>query len=118
MLADALHLQLVMVNLLSNPMEAAASNIQSGGQSVSITLCETADQMVQVSVTDRGPGVPPEEVESIFDSLYSTKEGGMGVGLQTSQRIIEAHGGHIWCTPNPRGGAIFHFTIPAAEAED
>jgi signal transduction histidine kinase len=117
-LADALHVQLVMVNLLRNAMEAAASNAQSGGQSVSITLCETADRMVQVSVTDSGLGVPPAEVESIFESLYSTKAGGMGVGLQTSRRIIEAHGGHIWCTPNPAGGAIFRFTIPSAEAGD
>jgi len=42
----------------------------------------------------------------------------MGVGLATCRTIIEAHGGHIWCTPNPAGGAIFRFTIPAAEAED
>lgn len=117
-LADALHVQLVMVNLLRNAIEAAASNAQCEEQSVSITLCETADQMVQVSVSDSGPGVTPEEVESIFESLYSTKEAGMGVGLQTSQRIVEAHGGHIWCTPNPAGGAIFRFTIPAAEAGD
>jgi len=116
--ADALHVQLVMVNLLRNAIEAAASSAQSEEQTVSITLCETADQMVQVSVTDSGPGVPPEEVESIFESLYSTKEAGMGVGLQTSQRIIEAHGGHIWCTQNPAGGAVFHFTLPAAEAGD
>ena len=117
-LADSLQVQLVMVNLLRNAIEATASYTQRGGASISINVRKTADQMVQVSVTDRGPGVPPEEVDNIFESLYSTKEGGMGVGLQTSQRIIEAHGGHIWCTPNPRGGAIFHFTIPAAEAED
>jgi signal transduction histidine kinase len=117
-LADALHVQLVMVNLLRNAIEAAASDTQQRGLSISITVCETADRMVQVSVTDRGPGVPAEEVENIFESLYSTKEAGMGVGLQTSRRIIEAHGGHIWCTPNPAGGAIFQFTIPAAEVED
>jgi len=117
-LADALQVQLVMVNLLRNAIEAAASNAQDGGQSVSIAVCETADPMVQVSVTDSGPGVPPEEVDNIFESLYSTKAAGMGVGLATSRRIIEAHGGRIWCAPNPEGGAIFHFTIPAAEAED
>jgi two-component system sensor kinase FixL len=117
-LADALHVQLVMVNLLCNAIEAAASDTQRGGASISITLCETADQMVQVSVTDSGPGVPPEEVEDIFESLYSTKAAGMGVGLSTCRTIIEAHGGRIWCTPNPAGGAIFRFTIPAAEAGD
>jgi signal transduction histidine kinase len=115
-LADALHVQLVMVNLLRNAVEAAASNARSRGQSVSITLCETADRMVQVSVADSGPGVPEDEVENIFESLYSTKEAGMGVGLATCRTIIEAHGGRIWCSPNPEGGAIFRITIPAAEA--
>jgi signal transduction histidine kinase len=117
-LADALQVQLVMVNLLRNAMEAAASQAQSGDESVSITVGVTADRMVQVSVTDSGPGVPADEVEDIFESLYSTKEAGMGVGLATCRAIIEAHGGRIWCTPNPAGGAIFHFTIPTAEAED
>jgi two-component system sensor kinase FixL len=74
--------------------------------------------MVQVSVADTGPGVPADEVEDIFESLYSSKEAGMGVGLATCRAIIEAHGGRIWCTPNPMGGAIFHFTVPAAEMGD
>jgi signal transduction histidine kinase len=117
-LADALHVQLVMVNLLRNAIEAAASDTQRGGASISVTVGEAADRMMQVSVTDSGPGVPPDEAEDIFESLYSTKETSMGVGLGTCRTIIEAHGGRIWCTPNPAGGAIFHFTIPAAEVED
>jgi len=116
-LADALQVQLVMVNLLHNAMEAATSDAQREGASISVTVGEVADRMVEVSVTDNGPGVPADEVEDIFESLYSTKEAGMGVGLATCRTIIEAHGGRIWCTPNPAGGAILHFTIPAAEAE-
>jgi signal transduction histidine kinase len=117
-LADALQVQLVMVNLLRNAMEAATSRDPHGDGSVSITVGETADRMVQVSVADTGPGVPADEVEDIFESLYSTKEAGMGVGLATCRTIIEAHGGRIWCTPNPAGGAIFHFTVPASETGD
>jgi signal transduction histidine kinase len=117
-LADALQVQLVMVNLLRNAIEAVASDAQRGGASISVAVGEAADAMVEVSVTDSGPGVPADEVEDIFESLYSTKEAGMGVGLATCRTIIEAHGGRIWCTPNPAGGAIFHFTIPAAKAED
>jgi signal transduction histidine kinase len=116
--ADALQVQLVMVNLLRNAMEAAASHDKNGDASVSITVGETADGMVQVSVADTGPGVRADEVEDIFESLYSTKEAGMGVGLATCRAIIEAHGGRIWCTPNPEGGSIFHFTVPAAETGD
>jgi signal transduction histidine kinase len=116
--ADTLQVQLVMVNLLRNAMEASASDAHEGGASISVTVGEAADRMVEVSVTDSGPGVPADEVEDIFESLYSTKEAGMGVGLATCRTIVEAHGGRIWCTPNPAGGAIFHFTIPAAEAED
>jgi signal transduction histidine kinase len=114
-LADALQVQLVMVNLLRNAMEAAAFHDQNRDESVTISVGETADRMVQVSVADNGPGVPADETENIFESLYSTKEAGMGVGLATCRTIIEAHGGRIWCTPNPAGGAIFHFTVPIAE---
>jgi signal transduction histidine kinase len=117
-LADALQVQLVMVNLLRNAMEAAASHDRNGDGSLSITIGKAADRMVQVNVADTGPGVPSDEIEDIFESLYSTKEAGMGVGLATCRTIIEAHGGRIWCTPNPAGGAIFHFTVPAAEAGD
>jgi len=114
-LADALQVQLVMVNLLRNAMEAAAFHDQNRDESVTISVGETADRMVQVSVADTGPGVPADETENIFESLYSTKESGMGVGLATCRTIIEAHGGRIWFTPNPAGGAIFHFTVPIAE---
>jgi len=117
-LADALQVQLVMVNLLRNAMEATVSHHQNADESVSITVGETADRMVQVSVADTGPGVPADETENIFESLYSTKAAGMGVGLATCRAIIEGHGGRIWCARKPQGGAIFHFTIPAMEAGD
>jgi signal transduction histidine kinase len=115
--ADALQVQLVMVNLLRNAMEAAASDAQRGGGLISVTVGEAADGMVEVSVTDGGPGVPADEVEDIFESLYSTKEAGMGVGLATCRTIVEAHGGRIGCSPQRAGGTIFHFTLPAAQAQ-
>jgi signal transduction histidine kinase len=116
--ADALQLQLVMVNLLRNAIEAAGCDDQDEGASISVSVGEAADGMVEVRVTDSGPGVPADEAQDIFESLYSTKEAGMGVGLSTCRTIIEAHGGRIWCTPNPAGGAIFHFRIPAAGPEN
>lgn len=117
-LADALQVQLVMVNLLRNAMEATAVRHENGYRAVSITVNGTADRMVQVNVADNGPGVPAEEIGNIFESLYTTKETGMGVGLATCKAIVEAHGGRIGCSPNPAGGAIFHFTLPAAATGD
>jgi two-component system sensor kinase FixL len=108
----------VMVNLLRNAIEASAAEAQRGGASISVSVCEAADKMVEVSVTDSGRGVAADEVEDIFESLYSKKQTGMGVGLATCRTVVEAHGGRIWCTPNPAGGASFHFTLPAAEAGD
>jgi signal transduction histidine kinase len=116
--ADALQVQLVMVNLLRNAIEASAAEAQRGGASISVSVCEAADKMVEVSVTDSGRGVAADEVEDIFESLYSKKQTGMGVGLATCRTVVEAHGGRIWCTPNPAGGAIFHFTLPAAGTGD
>jgi len=83
-----------------------------------VSIAEAAGAMIEVGVAYSGPGVPADKVEDIFESLDSTKEAGMGVGLATYRMIIEAHGGRIWCTPNPAGGAIFHFTLPAAEVDD
>ena len=117
-LADALQVQLVMVNLLRNAMDAVASHAHSRGGSISITVGEAADRMAQVSVVDCGVGVPTAGAEDIFEPLYTSKEGGMGIGLATCRTIVEAHGGRIWCAPNPAGGATFGFTIPAAEAGD
>ena len=75
-LADALQVQLVMVNLLRNALEAARSRARSGEGTLLITVGEIADRMVQVSVADCGPGVPADEIEDIFEPLSSTKETG------------------------------------------
>jgi signal transduction histidine kinase len=109
-LADVLQVQLVLVNLLRNAMDS----IRSGDQydrSVSIGASAVNDREVQVSVTDRGPGVPPDRVADIFEPLYSGTGDGMGMGLAISRTIIEAHGGRIWYEPNPAGGAVFRFTL-------
>jgi signal transduction histidine kinase len=71
--------------------------------------------MMAVSVRDTGPGIAPEHCEQIFDALFTTKPGGMGIGLAISRSIVEAHSGRIWADPNAGGGAAFHFTLPAAQ---
>jgi len=65
-----------------------------------------------VAVCDSGPGVPPEDRERIFQSFYTTKVGGVGIGLSICNSIIEAHGGRLWASANEPKGATFQFTLP------
>jgi signal transduction histidine kinase len=72
---------------------------------------------VRVSVIDAGDGIPADRLPRVFESFFTTKEGGMGLGLAIARSIVDLHGGHIWAENNPGGGAAFHFTLPvAAEA--
>ncbi len=113
-LADALQVQLVLVNLLQNAMQLVCSTDRYDKR-VSVDACPISDREVQISVTDWGPGIPPDQVADIFEPLYSGTSGGMGMGLAVSRAIIETHGGRIWYEPNPEGGAIFRFTLRAVE---
>jgi signal transduction histidine kinase len=112
-LADALQVQLVLVNLLQNAMHSVSA-CKGSEKLISVEVCEPGDNEVQVSVTDRGEGVPPERVNEIFEPLYSGKATGMGMGLAICRDIIDAHGGRIWYDPNPEGGAIIRFTLRKA----
>lgn len=109
-LADALEIQLVLVNLLSNAMRSVGER-EENGRLVSVDVRALDGREVQVSVTDRGGGVPPERVDDIFEPLYSGTSSGLGMGLALCRDIISAHGGRIWHEPNPAGGAIFRFTL-------
>jgi signal transduction histidine kinase len=113
-LADVLQIQLVLINLLHNAMHSMESLEDRANPVITLEICQINDREVQVSVADRGPGVPAETAEAIFEPLYSTKPQGMGMGLAICRTIIEAHGGCIRYTPNPSGGAVFQFTLQLA----
>ena len=115
-LADALQIQLVLVNLLQNAAQSMQSLEDKADKRVLIDIDAINDREVQVSVADQGPGIPPDRLEDIFEPFSSDKAGGMGVGLAVCRGIIEAHGGRLRCKPNPSGGAIFQFTLRVAEA--
>jgi signal transduction histidine kinase len=72
---------------------------------------------VFVAVRDLGAGIPPEHLPHIFDAFYTTKNGGLGMGLAIGRSIIEAHGGRIWATSEQARGTTFQFTLPAAGAD-
>jgi two-component system sensor kinase FixL len=75
---------------------------------------KSADDMIEVAISDTGHGFSPEAQANLFQTFFTTKETGMGVGLSISRTIVEAHGGRMWAETNPSGGATFHFTLPAA----
>ena len=109
-LADSLQVQLVLVNLLQNAMQSTNSGDEYETV-VSVDVRPVDEGGVQVSVADRGRGVPPDRVTEIFEPLYSGTSDGMGMGLAISRAIIDAHGGRLWYEPNSSGGAIFRFTL-------
>jgi signal transduction histidine kinase len=111
-LGDRVQLQQVTLNLLLNAAEAL-DHAPAGRREVCLCSSRAAGGGALVTVRDSGPGLTPEEVERVFEPLYTTKPGGMGVGLAISRSILDAHGGRIWAEPNPGGGAAFHFCLPA-----
>ena len=110
-LADRVQLQQVIINLIVNAVEAMVS-IDDRPRLLVIRSRVTDDEVV-VTVCDAGVGIDPSAVDQLFSAFFSTKPGGMGMGLSISRSIIEAHGGRFWATTNPDHGASFHFTLPA-----
>jgi signal transduction histidine kinase len=67
-----------------------------------------------VSISDSGPGIPPEKLAEIFDPFFTTKHQGMGIGLSIARTIVQAHRGKIWAENQPEGGAVFRLSMPLA----
>jgi NO-binding membrane sensor protein with MHYT domain len=108
---DRVQLQQVILNLIVNAIEAM-SGVGEGSRGVLIRTVQEASGGVVVAVQDSGPGLNPESGERLFDSFYTTKPGGMGMGLSICRSIVEAHGGRIWATPNAGSGVTMQFTVP------
>ena len=111
---DRVHLQQVLLNLLLNGMEAMADT--PAAQLRLAVRTARNDGGVEVTVTDSGPGIPRERLPRLFESFFTTKPDGMGLGLSIARSIIEAHGGRIWAENRPEGGASFRFTMPVEPA--
>jgi signal transduction histidine kinase len=111
---DRVHLQQVLLNLMLNGMDAMANGAKTG-RLLTVSAKTVKDGSAEVSVSDCGLGIAPENVERLFEPFLTTKPSGMGMGLAISQTIIEAHGGKIWGGNNTTRGAIFKFTLPPNE---
>jgi NO-binding membrane sensor protein with MHYT domain len=108
---DRVQLQQVILNLIINAVEAM-SGVSGGSRGLLIGTRKDTPGGVLVAVQDSGPGLNPASFERLFDSFYTTKPGGMGMGLSICRSIVEAHGGRIWATPNAGPGVTMQFTLP------
>jgi len=113
---DRIQLQQVIVNLLVNAAQAMATSII--GRSILIRTGLSSPGTVHCSIEDDGPGIEPAHLPHIFGHFFTTKEGGMGIGLQISKSIVEAHGGRIVADNNcALGGARFTITLPGVAGD-
>jgi C4-dicarboxylate-specific signal transduction histidine kinase len=109
---NQVQLQQVLLNLISNAIDAMATRNEPRVLFVNSEAHE-GDEVV-ISVADTGPGIGSQDTERIFNPLFTTKPEGMGMGLPICRAIIEAHDGRLWVTPNIPRGAVFQFTLHAS----
>jgi PAS domain S-box-containing protein len=105
---DRVQLEQVLMNLMLNAIEA----MRDANGELTITSKPTDDGQLLVSVTDTGVGIPTDKVDRIFDTFFTTKPQGTGMGLAISRTIVESHGGRLWAISNSGRGSTFLFTLP------
>jgi signal transduction histidine kinase len=108
---DRIQLQQVLLNLVTNAIDSMAA--KDGARVLRVRSQVDDGGGVIVSVADTGTGIGSQELERIFNPLFTTKSGGMGMGLSICRSIIEAHDGQLWVAPNKPEGAVFQFMLPA-----
>jgi signal transduction histidine kinase len=111
-MGDRIQLQQVLLNLITNAMEAMAS--VDDPRVLAVHSEARGDGGVLIAIADTGNGVDAKDAQRLFDPLYTTKAGGMGMGLSICRSIIEAHEGTLWVVPNAPRGATFQFVLGAA----
>jgi signal transduction histidine kinase len=110
---DRVQLQQVILNLFLNASDAM-SDVADRPRRLLVRTHLEERQRVHLSVEDTGLGFSPQSLGQLFDAFYTTKTGGMGIGLSVSRSIIEHHG-TLWAAPNQGPGATFTFTLPCAD---
>jgi PAS domain S-box-containing protein len=110
---DRVQLQQVVLNLILNAVEAMSS-VDDAPRELSISTAPRGRDEILVAVRDSGPGIDQERLERVFESFYTTKPSGMGLGLSICRSIVGAHGGQLWADANEPRGVVFQFTLPVA----
>jgi two-component system sensor kinase FixL len=115
-LGDWVQLQQVVLNLVLNAMEALKDNPPANR--LVVVRTRPSGAMVEVAVSDNGHGIPADKLLRVFEPFFTSKPGGLGMGLSISRSIVEAHRGRLWAENNADGsGATFHFTLPVGAQE-
>jgi PAS domain S-box-containing protein len=112
-MGDRIQLQQIILNLLLNASEAM-TDVDNRSRHIVVTTERDGVDSVRFTVQDVGVGLDPQNMEQLFDAFYTTKNGGMGMGLSVSRSIIESHHGRLWALPNDGPGATFAFSLPRA----
>jgi C4-dicarboxylate-specific signal transduction histidine kinase len=113
---DAIQIQQVLVNLVRNSLDACEQS-QTSLREVVIWTLAASDGGVELGVSDNGEGIPPERLPQVFDAYFSTRAGGMGMGLAISRTIVEAHQGRLSVESEPGVHTAFRFRLPSASAD-
>ena len=113
--ADKLHLEQVMINIIQNALEAMQAEMDKEQLLTVQTLFCDDQHLIKVIIIDSGPGILEKFKDKIFNPFFTTKSGGMGIGLSLSQSIVEAHSGSLYVNPKSKKGAEFHLTLPVCE---
>ena len=109
---DVVHLQQVVLNLILNGMDAMKDN-EKAERCLLVRTLRNGEGMMEVSVRDCGHGIPSENLSRVFDSFFTTKQNGMGIGLSMARSIVQLHAGRLWAENNSDGkGTTFRFTVP------
>jgi signal transduction histidine kinase len=114
MIGDRIQTQQVLINLILNAMDAVA-DVPENRRTVVVSVDNGAGG-IAIAVRDRGHGIAPEHLPKLFDSFFSTKRKGMGLGLSIARTLVESHGGRIWAENGPGEGAVVHVKLPAVSA--
>jgi signal transduction histidine kinase len=115
-MGDRVQLDQVMMNLIVNSIDAMKE--VDGARELAVQSQRAENEQLQVSVSDTGVGLPPQQADQIFKAFFTTKAHGTGMGLRISRSIVESHGGRLWAADNSPRGASFCFLLPTKPARE